>query len=800
MIDGFGEDEINPPGPLLQGGNGCASPRLGSIKWVGKASHRIVVNVDHRPVTSKTHPIDVAPASAYLDFKELFGFRCPLDLGTLQIMQLDTVTGEPIEQCGFDGALSLFDLPFRFDFDDFSSAKFNHWFNIPGKSVSGNLVWSHVQTGDQASYYAVYVDEVVDDEQQSIPPRPVIGDCDAIYREHGGLIPGLVTSAQLVDFGGDGHYEMLFAFYNGQILRYWNSDGSPLPPYENRGFVMADGDVMYQPFAKLYVVDWNDDGKLDILLGTEGGGKLFWYENVSENSQKAVFESRGQVLDKDGMPITTPASPCKEIPDYKYDYSPFAQVCDWDGDGRDDLLLGGYVTGMIFHYRNIGRNQDGTPVLEYAGTLEADGEVLDVTWAASPTAFDFRDCGLLDIVCGSQMTRPNGGLDIDAPALHYFKNIGSKNCPRLTEVPFPVKESDIIRGIAQPRAVDWDNDGRMDLIVSTDKIIFLRNIGTNQEPCFEKAYVMESEWEHAYLGSVIGAVDMDGIGAFSIISNSESGSPSFARRQSGINPPMFAPAEPLKTADGQLIYHPSLTGDDYTSSILYDWRNSGVVDLFVGDSQGHLFYYRNDGSNENMLFASGEQPKISDGSFLKVGKQTKDVLKDGNDWGSHAGTRTTLAAADMNGDGISDLVIGYVVDDVDGYVEYFENVGSNESPLFAEGRILLKDCGRTFVTVTDWNNDGLPDIIAGWGTSLFFCPNSGSLENPQFGEKIPINLPVNIYYACPSVCDFDNDGSDDLLIGGSYGYAYLLDRTFSELGYAAAEIVCCDVRNPNHLH
>jgi len=764
--------------------------RVVCARWAGKASCRVILRVDPRsacPTRVSGLPVDVAPASVHLDFAELFGFANPPDISTLQVMWVDSETGKPIKGRAFD-------LPFRFDHDDDPSVKFNHWFNIPGKSVAGTLVWSHTQTGNEPSYYAVYVNELEDQTRQPIPPRPVVGDCDALYRRKGGLIPGMVCSGQLVDFGGDGHYELLFAFYNGQILRYWNSDGSPLPPYDHRGFVLADGEVMSQPFAKLYVVDWNNDGKLDILLGAEGGGKLFWYENVSEEGQQAIFKARGPVTDKDNVPITTPASPCKELPDYKFDYSPFAEVCDWSGGGMPDLLLGGYVTGMIFHYRCTGRKPDGTPMLEYVGTLDADGETLDVTWAASPTAYDFRDCGLLDLVCGSQMTRPNGGLDIDAPALHYFKNTGAPGKPKLTEVAFPIKPSDVIRGIAQPRAVDWDNDGKMDLIVSTDKIIFLKNVGTNKEPFFEKTHTMESEWEHAFLGSVISAVDVDARGCLGVVSNCESGTPSYARRQRATNPPAFGRPKPLKTADGKLIYHPSLTGDDYTSSILYDWRKTGVVDLLVGDSQGHVFYYRNDGDNENMLFAQGEQLRLADGSYLKVGKQVRDVLKDGNDWSSHAGTRTTVAVADMNGDGVTDLVIGYVVDDRDGYVAYFENVGTNECPAFAPGCVVLTGNGRTFVTVADWNKDSPPDIIACWQESLYFCPNSGSRENPEFGEKIPIEIPSTIYYACPSVWDFDGDGSDDLLIGGSYGYAYLLDRTFSELGYAPGVLVHSETR------
>lgn len=56
--------------------------------------------------------------------------------------------------------------------------------------------------------------------------------------------------------------------------------------------------------------------------------------------------------------------------------SPF--VIDWDGDGRQDLLLGQYWLGRVRFYANVGTNFD--PLFGDFSYLEADGSPLTVSY------------------------------------------------------------------------------------------------------------------------------------------------------------------------------------------------------------------------------------------------------------------------------------------------------------------------------------------------------------------------------------------------------------------------------------
>ena len=56
--------------------------------------------------------------------------------------------------------------------------------------------------------------------------------------------------------------------------------------------------------------------------------------------------------------------------------SPFMR--DWDGDGRQDLLLGQYLSGKIRCYPNIGANFD--PQFGDFTYLQADGADISLTY------------------------------------------------------------------------------------------------------------------------------------------------------------------------------------------------------------------------------------------------------------------------------------------------------------------------------------------------------------------------------------------------------------------------------------
>ncbi len=83
-------------------------------------------------------------------------------------------------------------------------------------------------------------------------------------------------------------------------------------------------------------------------------------------AQTPVFDDP-VAIEADGVPINVGAGG---------NASPF--VVDWDGDGRQDLLLGQYYQGKVRFYQNIGTNYD--PVFSDFRFLQADGSDISVTY------------------------------------------------------------------------------------------------------------------------------------------------------------------------------------------------------------------------------------------------------------------------------------------------------------------------------------------------------------------------------------------------------------------------------------
>ena len=79
---------------------------------------------------------------------------------------------------------------------------------------------------------------------------------------------------------------------------------------------------------KLAVVDWDRDGRLDLLVNSENAT---WYRNCEDRDGHVVLKKIGNLCKRNVAGHTS--SPA---------------VCDFDGDGKPDLLIGA-ENGRIYH-------------------------------------------------------------------------------------------------------------------------------------------------------------------------------------------------------------------------------------------------------------------------------------------------------------------------------------------------------------------------------------------------------------------------------------------------------------------
>jgi hypothetical protein len=185
-----------------------------------------------------------------------------------------------------------------------------------------------------------------------------------------------------VDWNSDGKKDILTGENNGNIRIYLNTNTDADPVFSGYTLLQVGG-VNFDcgSYSWIHVADWNSDGLLDVLCG-ESNGTIFLMINEGVLGAP-LFNSSSKL--KDGastLDVGSRSSPT---------------VVDLNLDGKKDLLSG-ESGGTIRYYENIGTDED--PLFNGYAKLSVDGKVIDVGYDPHPDVVDWDDDGILDVITG----------------------------------------------------------------------------------------------------------------------------------------------------------------------------------------------------------------------------------------------------------------------------------------------------------------------------------------------------------------------------------------------------------------
>src|SRR5262245_14610962 len=151
--------------------------------------------------------------------------------------------------------------------------------------------------------------------------------------------PDHCISVVAVDWNNRGVFDLLLGAKEGGLYLRRN-EGTPGKPkfVTTNERILADGKPLLVPggLTAPRLIDWNGDGLFDLVCGSFAGG-VYLYLNTGKPGQP-VFGAP-QVLipppEKSGRVPTEPTRPTEGC---------YVDVVDYDGDGKLDLLVGGYST------------------------------------------------------------------------------------------------------------------------------------------------------------------------------------------------------------------------------------------------------------------------------------------------------------------------------------------------------------------------------------------------------------------------------------------------------------------------
>lgn len=207
-------------------------------------------------------------------------------------------------------------------------------------------------------------------------------------------------------------------------------------------------------------MDWNNDGKKDLLSG-DTKGQVWLFLNTGTDKEPVLAE--GIRVQADGKPIVGTSPRYEKSSDGKRRFVPDTEKLigiyskiyfgDWNGDGLRDLLIGQTGPGGhdLLFYKNIGTQSE--PKFGKPEPLELPGPKMS---RPSPYLVDWDGDGKQDILFGTER-----------PTIYFFRNIGTKRNPKLeTGKQIDLVGDDFSKGYrCRIDVTDWNGDGKLDIVV-----------------------------------------------------------------------------------------------------------------------------------------------------------------------------------------------------------------------------------------------------------------------------------------------------------------------------------------------
>ncbi|WP_116125877.1 T9SS type A sorting domain-containing protein [Lewinella sp. IMCC34183] len=321
--------------------------------------------------------------------------------------------------------------------------------------------------------------------------------------------------------------------------------------------------------------------------------------------------------------------------------------------------------------------------------------------------------------------------------------------------------------------LDIDGDGARDLVASPSQTLnaedvnvgwYYRNVGTDAAPdfVFRDSQLLVRQSLDFGTGSRPAAFDYDADGRPDlVVGNAEDYSQdnrinSRLRLLRNVTPPGGAPAFELADDDflGLSQYQSTFSG---FAPAFGDLDGDGDVDAVIGERRGGLIYLENTaGPGRPATFAA----PVFDFQGLDAGQQSTPYL------------------ADLNRDGLMDLVVG----GYDGRIRFFRNTGSQGFPAFdadPKAAVNIEQLGGINTNRPGFSTGYPSPVVLPYEDDFLLVTGNraGTLEAYRFSDyTVPFTALSDTVagldvggYSAPAVADFDGDAQVDFVLGNQRG-------------------------------
>lgn len=482
------------------------------------------------------------------------------------------------------------------------------------------------------------------------------------------------STPTLADLDGDGDYDMMIGDEAGAFY-YYENVGTKLVP----DFILASSanhplnGVNEGNYAMVSFADIDADGDMDAFIGNTNGAVVF-YENQGTAAAASFVKLTGTANPLNGVTVGARS---------------YINLSDADGDGDYDATIGDGNGTMTF-YHNIGTANVPTFVQFTHGLA---GISLNFGANSSPFWADIDGDGDMDLFIGE-----------DSGDFEYFQNIYLFGCGAFTQQTNSanplVDMDDVTANSSSVAFCDFDMDGDQDAVVGSlnHGLIYFENTGSATMPTFTEIgdYLNAAS---PFFGmsfnqtSVPAIVDIDGDGDCDIFVGNALGTIQYIRNNGGLSFTMMgALNNPLSSVGSIQRSFPTFGDID----------GDGDYDAFIGEQNGSVLFYRNEGT--------------------AIAPSFTNITGNANPLNSVATVQNaTPRLVDLNKDGDLDAVVGSIT----GTIQTYENAGNAETPIFT--KLIGTDNPFNAVAMNNSSNAGFTDLNGDGSIDVFFGDDRGVL-------------------------------------------------------------------------
>lgn len=434
--------------------------------------------------------------------------------------------------------------------------------------------------------------------------------------------------AVLLDYDCDGK-EDLFCSTNPGIMVYRNVSTSAGPAftlvksllYTDYGGSNGVSNLYASSVGVPGIADIDKDGDLDVLTFSPQGVLIQFHKNMSKelnyNCDSLIFKAQdlcwGKISESQcvvdlNQCLPKPALVRDADGDKVYHAGSCLMCMDSDGDNDEDLIMGDISCNTVHYVHNTG---------SVSNAFFSDTTMLYPNYPnkASTTVLKMNNfpCTYYVDVDGDQkrdlVATPNASGSENYKSVWYYKNTSLTSTVNFEYVQNNLLQDEMIEvgQDAFPVTIDYDNDGKKDLLIGTfgyynnatlnARLTLYRNISTSAVPVYSLITRDYGGLGAQNLSNVMPTVgDIDGDNDVDILIGTSTGQIHWLKNTGGAgNPCNFS----------QFILNPFTftTSSAVAAPQLFDLDNDNLLDLIIGTKNGRLAFYKNVGTSTAPAFS-----------------------------------------------------------------------------------------------------------------------------------------------------------------------------------------------------